>query len=77
EQGGLDDSNSHASERGSAKAATETAEVKSMPGNRAGKDNAHDSPASDRSSGSARTAEQGGLDDSNSHASERGSAKAA
>ncbi|MEY9589505.1 DNA-binding NarL/FixJ family response regulator [Bradyrhizobium yuanmingense] len=77
EPGGLDDSNSHASERGSAKAATETAEVKSMPGNRAGKDNAHDPPASDRSSGSARTAEPGGLDDSNSHASERGSAKAA
>ncbi|MCA1417050.1 hypothetical protein I6F30_38895, partial [Bradyrhizobium sp. NBAIM20] len=47
EPGGLDHSNSHASERGSAKAATETAEVKSMPGNRAGKDNAHDPLASD------------------------------
>ncbi|WP_370098793.1 LuxR C-terminal-related transcriptional regulator [Bradyrhizobium yuanmingense] len=77
EQGGLDDSNSHASERGSAKAATETAEAKSMPGNRAGKDNAHDSLASDDSSGLAKTAEPGGLDHSNSHASERGSAKAA
>ncbi|WP_198399957.1 response regulator transcription factor [Bradyrhizobium yuanmingense] len=77
EPGGLDDSNSHASERGSAKAATEKAEAKSMPGNRAGKDNAHDSLASDDSSGLAKTAEPGGLDDSNSHASERGSAKAA
>ncbi|MDF0494626.1 response regulator transcription factor [Bradyrhizobium yuanmingense] len=77
EPGGLDDSNSHASERGSAKAATETAEAKSVPGNRAGKDNAHDPLASDDSSGLAKTAEPGGLDDSNSHASERGSAKAA
>ncbi|MDA9545571.1 hypothetical protein ACM43_14240 [Bradyrhizobium sp. CCBAU 45321] len=77
EQGGLDDSNSHASERGSAKAATEKAEAKSMPSNRAGKDNAHDPLASDDSSGLAKTAEPGGLDDSNSHASERGSAKAA
>ncbi|MCA1375555.1 MULTISPECIES: response regulator transcription factor [unclassified Bradyrhizobium] len=76
EPGGRDHSNSHASERGSAKAATETAEAKSMPDNRAGKDNAHDPPASDRSSGSARTAEPGGLDHSNSHASEQGSAKA-
>ncbi|MFK4382329.1 LuxR C-terminal-related transcriptional regulator [Bradyrhizobium sp. USDA 223] len=77
EPGGLDDSNSHASERGSAKAATETAEAKSVPGNRAGKDNAHDSLASDDWSGPAKTAEPGGLDHSNSHASERGSAKAA
>ncbi|SCB38060.1 RNA polymerase sigma factor, sigma-70 family [Bradyrhizobium yuanmingense] len=76
EPGGRDHSNSHASERGSAKAATETAEAKSMPDNRAGKDNAHDPPASDRSSGSAKTAEPGGLDHSNSHASEQGSAKA-
>ena len=77
EQGGLDDSNSHASERGSAKAATETADVKSIPGNRAGKDNAHDSLASDDPSGLVKPAEPGGLDDSNSHASERGSAKVA
>ena len=77
EQGGLDDSNSHASERGSAKAATETAEVKSMPGNRAGKDNAHDPLASDDWSGPAKAAEPGGLDHSNSRASERGSATAA
>ncbi|WP_257187343.1 LuxR C-terminal-related transcriptional regulator [Bradyrhizobium sp. WBAH42] len=77
EPGGLDHSNPHASERESAKAATETAEVKSMPGNRAGNDNAHDSPASDDSSGPAKTAEPGGLDHSNSHAPERGEAKAA
>ncbi|MBR1168003.1 LuxR C-terminal-related transcriptional regulator [Bradyrhizobium liaoningense] len=77
EPGGLDHSNPHASERRSAKAATETAEVKSIPGNRAGNDNAHDSVASDDSSGPAKTAEPGGLDHSNPHASERESAKAA
>ncbi|WP_265575507.1 hypothetical protein, partial [Bradyrhizobium yuanmingense] len=52
----------------------ETAKVKSMPGNRAGNDNAHDSVASDDSSGPAKTAEPGGLDHSNPHASERESA---
>ncbi|WP_274162083.1 hypothetical protein, partial [Bradyrhizobium sp. WBAH33] len=51
--------------------------MKSMPGNRAGNDNAHDSVASDDSSGPAKTAEPGGLDHSNPHASERESAKAA
>ncbi|WP_439363496.1 LuxR C-terminal-related transcriptional regulator [Bradyrhizobium sp. DASA03005] len=77
EPGGLGHSNPHAPERGEAKTVTETAEVKSMPGNRAGNDNAHDSPASDDSSGPAKTAEPGGLDHSNPHASERESAKAA
>ncbi|UWU96073.1 LuxR C-terminal-related transcriptional regulator [Bradyrhizobium sp. CB1015] len=75
EPGGLDHSNLHASERGSATAARDVAEVK--PGNHAGNDNAHDSPASDGSSGPAKTVEPGGLDHSNLHASERGSATAA
>jgi hypothetical protein len=76
EPGGLDHS-LHASERRSAMAATETAEVKSIPGNRTGNDNGHDSLASDGSSEPAKTAEPGGLDNSNLHASERRSATAA
>ncbi|MDF0521226.1 LuxR C-terminal-related transcriptional regulator [Bradyrhizobium yuanmingense] len=77
EPGGLGHGNLHASERGPATAATETAEVKSIPGNRAGNENAHHSPASDGAPGPAKTAEPGDRGHGNLHASERGPATAA
>ncbi|MDE5441895.1 response regulator [Bradyrhizobium sp. CSA207] len=60
------DNSQHASEPGSAKAATEPAEAKSMPGNGVGNDNEHHSQASDGSPGSAKTVEPDGVDHSNS-----------
>ncbi|MBH5398291.1 response regulator transcription factor [Bradyrhizobium sp. CNPSo 4010] len=77
EPGGRDHNDLHAAEQESAKAAAETAEVKSKPGNRAGNDNAHDSLTSDGSPGPAKMAEPGGRDHGNLHASEQGSATAA
>lgn len=56
----------HASEPGSAKAATETAEAESKPGNGFGNDNEHHSQAAEGSPGAAKTAEPGGVERSNS-----------
>ncbi|WP_448034353.1 LuxR C-terminal-related transcriptional regulator [Bradyrhizobium liaoningense] len=60
--GSADHGNSqHAAETGSAKAATEMAEAKSIPGNGVGHDNKLHSPASDGSPGAAKSAEAGGV----------------
>ncbi|MHB0769821.1 LuxR C-terminal-related transcriptional regulator [Bradyrhizobium sp. 1.29L] len=56
----------HASEPGSAKAAAEIAETKSIPGNGVGDDNEHHSPASDGPPGAAKSAEPGGVEHGNS-----------
>jgi len=68
----------HAPEQMSVRApARDVDEVRSMPGHRAGNDDAKESLAWDGSSGPAKMAEPGGLDHSNSHASELGAAMAA
>lgn len=68
----------HAHEQMSARAPPpDVDEVKSMPGHRAGNDHEHGPLALDGSLGRANIAEPGGLDHSNSHASERGPATAA
>ena len=57
EPGGLDHSNLHASEHGSATVPTETAEVKSMPGNGVDNDNEHHTWTPTDTPGSAKKAE--------------------